>query len=688
MKKILLFLLLLSLPAAVFSYVGPGAGFAFVGSFLFIFLAFILAAVNLLTFPLRLLFRNLKKLLKKQKARFSRVLVIGFDGMDYNLLRHYLQDKSFRDHLPNFSALRDSGSFLPLLSSEPPISPVAWSTFATGVNPGKHNIFDFLATDRATYMPKLACSEILPGGKCLRFGKLQIPLPGGGIEAKRKSLSFWKTAAGHGVYSQVLRVPFTFPPESFYGTMLAGLGTPDLRGTQGSFTFFSTEAEKDSGISEGLIEKLEPGPDGSYRGRIRGPRNPFMTDQPLLYLPFQVSRDLQAGTATVILEDKQIVLRPGEFSAWMPLKFRTGLLSISGIAQWLLKDLDPLKIYLSPLNIDPEAPSMPVSQPKTFAAYLAKRLGPFATLGMAEDTWALNEGLLNEGEFLAQTWQMQQERENIFFDGLDKIKTGLLVAVFEATDRVQHMFWRDNGQDGSPLPGPEVFESYRRMDELLGRVLPRIKPDDLLLVVSDHGFSSFRREFHLNSWLKQEGYLVLKQGSTSSAKWYAEVDWSRSRAYGQGLNGIYLNLKNRERQGIVEPGAEAEKLKAEIRDKLLKLVDPETGMRPLRQVQAADRLYRGPYTGNAPDLVMGYERGFRVSWESSVNVVSDKIFTDNTRPWSGDHAFTRDQVPGILFCNRAVATADPGLIDIAPTVLSQFGIARPAYLEGRDLGIG
>jgi predicted AlkP superfamily phosphohydrolase/phosphomutase len=224
------------------------------------------------------------------------------------------------------------------------------------------------------------------------------------------------------------------------------------------------------------------------------------------------------------------------------------------------------------------------------------------------------------------------------------------------------------------------------MDDFLAKLLRRIRPEDLLMIISDHGFAAFNRGFHLNSWLYREGYLVLRDGMTSSGKWYADVDWSRSRAYGQGLNGIFLNLKGREKHGIVAPGREAEELKREIKEKLMRVRDA-SGASPVKSAFCREELYRGPYVENAPDVVVGYTAGYRVSWESAVNYVGTELFSDNTRMWSGDHAFTRDQVPGVFFCNRKVGERNPALIDIAPTVLSAFGVDRPTFIEGRDLEI-
>ena len=676
----------------MYAYVGPGAGFAFAGSFFFIFIAFFLAFFNFVTFPIRALIKFLRRHKTLKRAKFKRVVIVGFDGMDYNLMRRFQEDGV---DLPNFAALEKEGTFAPLWSTEPPISPVAWSTFATGVNPGKHNIFDFLTTDRGNYMPKIAGSEILPPRRSLRIGKWTIPISSPRIELLRKSKSFWKIAGEHGIFSSVLRVPFTFPPEKFYGNMLSGLGTPDLRGTQGSFSFYSEKEQESTDIWEGMTEILEKTGTDTFSGRLRGPEHPFRTKRKYLSTPFSLGINRGTDTAEFKIGGETVILKKDQISRWIPVEFRAGLIRISGLVQLVLGELDPVRLYVSPIHIDPAKPSMAVSHPKIFSVFLSRLLGPFATLGMAEDTTAVNEKVLSENAFLQQVYTTQEERERAFFDSLSKVRTGLVVQVFESTDRIQHMFWRYMPGSGSPAETPSgeekeihaIREIYRAMDGFLGRLRPKLSRDDLLIIVSDHGFGPFNRGFHLNSWLYREGYLVLKEGKKESGKWFADVDWSRSRAYGQGLNGIFINIKGREKQGIVDPREEADTLKTEIRDKLMEIEDPQTGRRVVRTAWKREDLYKGPYTRNAPDVVLGYEKGTRVSWESAVNTVGPELFSDNTRWWSGDHAFTREQVPGIFYCNRPVREKDPSLMDIAPTVLTSMGVSPPTFIEGRDLGV-
>ncbi len=257
------------------------------------------------------------------------------------------------------------------------------------------------------------------------------------------------------------------------------------------------------------------------------------------------------------------------------------------------------------------------------------------------------------------------------------------------------MFWRYLEEDhpaahGVPLAQrPNVIEDlYTRMDKLIGRVMAQIDQETLLLVVSDHGFKSFARCVNLNAWLHQNGYLALKSGKTESGDWFEDVDWSKTRAYTMGLNGLYLNIKGREREGIVHSGDEAEALKQELRTKLNGLVDPASNKIGITGVFDCDAIYAGPYVDNAPDLIVGYGDGFRASWDSVMGKVTSLIFEDNLKAWSGDHCIDPRLVPGVLFSNRKIAEEKPGIVDVAPTILKLFGLALPAHFDGKPLTVG
>jgi predicted AlkP superfamily phosphohydrolase/phosphomutase len=280
----------------------------------------------------------------------------------------------------------------------------------------------------------------------------------------------------------------------------------------------------------------------------------------------------------------------------------------------------------------------------------------------------------------------------MFFAALEKLRRGTLVCVFDATDRIQHMFWRYLEEDHPAARGiidaehrDAIVQLYAHNDALVGRVMEQMGDDDLLMVLSDHGFNAFRRGVNVNRWLHQNGYLALKEGADGTAEWLRDVDWSRTKAYVLGLTGLFLNLRDREAEGTVEPGEEAARVKAEIIQGLSGLVDEETGEIGIREVFDTSSLYAGPYLENAPDMLIGYNAGYRVSWDCATGVVAGPVFEDNVKPWSGDHCIDPRLVPGVLFCNRPIDSDDPALIDIAPTALQQFGIAPPAYMDGKPL---
>jgi len=398
--------------------------------------------------------------------------------------------------------------------------------------------------------------------------------------------------------------------------------------------------------------------------------------------------------AHVEIGDARVSLAAGKLSDWIPLAFpAVPGVKARGLTRLMITELgEHFSLYVAPINLDPDAPAMPISHPPYYATYLSKKLGPFATLGLAEDTWALNEGVIDDAAFLQQTYDIDRERESMFFAALERLRRGSLVCVFDATDRVQHMFWRDidpahpAGSGRARTNGDDAIRDlYRRNDALVGRVRQQIRDDDVLMVISDHGFNSFRRGVNLNQWLLREGYLRLKPDADGSAEWLRDVDWSQTRAYALGLTGLFLNLAGREGHGIVAPGAEAAALKKEIAGKLRGLRDEEKSAIGVNEAFDTAELYSGPYLENAPDFIIGYNAGYRTSWDCATGVVAGPIFEDNRKPWSGDHCIDPRLVPGVFFCNRKIETEEPSLIDIAPTALRLFGIDPPAHMDGRPL---
>lgn len=668
---------LLGAPSSAEAYIGPGAGFVLLSSFFAFLSTLAIAFVSLLAWPFRMAVRAIRRP-ARGPAHVRRLIVVGFDGQDPSLTDRFMAE----GRLPNFSRLAGMGSYSRLRTTFPSVSPVAWSSFSTGTNPGRHNIFDFLDRDRRTYLPILSSTRIGAARRVLRLGRYVIPLGKPEIRSLRKSRPFWSVLGEHGIWSTILRVPISFPPDRFYGAQLAAMSVPDLRGTQGSFTFFTTR-QSEASIKEGGSRTVITLQADRFESQLYGPENALIDGAPPTAIPIRGVLDRQKSQLIVAIGSSTVALEPGKLSDWVDVTFRLApAVTVTGICRLLLTEIsEHVSVYVSPINIDPDRPAMPIAHPPFYATYLAKRIGKYATLGLAEDTWALNEGVIRTEDFLRQTYEIDHEREAMFVAGLDRLRSGAIVCVFDATDRIQHMCWR---QSTTEADGGAVRELYEHNDALLGRVMSRLQPDDVLLVLSDHGFTSFRRGVNLNSWLLANGYLALKSGSSGTSEWLRDVDWTRTRAFALGLTGMFLNLQGRESGGIV-PRAEAGSLRSEIIGKLTGLEDTETGEIAIREVFDTARLYSGPYASNAPDLLIGYNAGYRISWDSATGVVAGPVFEDNRKAWSGDHSVDPRLVPGVLFSSRRIDVSDPALIDIAPTVLRLFGIEPPKYMEGTPL---
>jgi len=684
---VLALIAVLSLPGAAHAYVGPGAGFAFVSSLWTLLVAFLYSAYALVTWPFRQLYRMVRHRKAYRNARFKRVVIIGFDGMDPELAERFMA----AGRLPNLARLRDSGTFRKLRTTVPAISPVAWSTFQTGCNPGKHNIYDFFNRDLGSYLPFLSSAEIKGPRRRLRIGKFSLPLGKPQISLLRKAKPFWHLLAKSGVFCSVLRVPVTFPPEKFSGVLLSGMCVPDLKGSQGTFCFHTSGVPKNGHFEGGVRIRLQQ--DGAVlRSYIPGPDDPLRESAGReLRVEFTVRPDTARDEAEIEVGTERFTLKVGEYSEWIAVKFTAMAgMSAHGICRFNLRQVQPdVQVYVTPVNIDPRRPDLPISHPSTYSIYLAKLIGPYSTLGLAEDTWALNEEVLDDPAFLQQCYDNHNDRERMFFDALEKTPKGLCTCVFDTTDRVQHMFWRYlDGRHGNGNAPDVIGDLYERMDKLVGRTMEGMDERTLLLVISDHGFKSFSRGVNLNSWLHQNGYLALKPGATSSGEWFHDVDWSRTRAYTLGLNGLFLNLKGRELHGTVQAGAEADALQEELRQKLDGLVDPLRGEVGITGVFPCDSVYAGPYVGNAPDLIIGYGEGYRSSWDAVTGKVTAQVFEDNTKAWSGDHCVDPRLVPGVLFCNHAIEAEKPAIVDVAPSILKLFGLPKPAYMDGRVWEIG
>jgi predicted AlkP superfamily phosphohydrolase/phosphomutase len=654
----------------------------------------------------------------------QKLVILGFDGMDPRLVQRWMDD----GRLPNMQKLAKRGSGIRRLeTTHSPESPTAWASFATGVNAGKHNIYDFLVRDTKSYGIDLGMVERTPP----KFLFDYIPIARPVLKSTRGGTSFWVTAGAAGVRPSVLTVPVTFPPEDVpNGEMLSGLPLPDVRGTMGTFSYYGTDVSRyEEGDTEmgGLIKRLVFEGDTAQTELVGAPNvivrqqlREARATQPAtdgdrmkiaelearqdIRLPITIHWNRAAKSATIDIADSSVHLAQGEWSKWIYLDFDANLLvRIHGMAQlYLIRADQELQLYISPVNFNPKSPPTPMSAPPSFAADLYERLGPYRTLGWAEATWPLNEDRLDEKAFMDDLFRAFDDRAQVILQRLDARQWDLLVGVIESTDRVQHMMWRlidpQHPMYDKALAarfGDSIERVYRKCDEFVGEVMQRVGDDVPIVIVSDHGFHSFRQSVNLNTWLVQEGFMTLQGQAPGDKKlhdlfgggtFWENVDWAHTTAYAMGLGQVYLNLKGREGQGIVAPGAEAESVENAIIGKLLTLTDPKSGSRIVDAVYKAEDVYSGPFIKNAAELQVGLADGYRVSWQATLGGSPPGIVYPNMKKWSGDHgAFDYKQTAGTLIASRPVVAGTTRIIDIAPSVLKYFGVTIPPDIDGKPI---
>ncbi len=609
----------------------------------------------------------------------KKVIAIGLDGLEPKLVRAMID----AGELPNLAALSKRGGFSTVATTTPAQTPVAWSTFATGMNPGGHGIFDFLRRDPKTYLPDLALSHYE------QKNSFSAPKAING----RKGRTIWDTLTDAGVSSTIIRCPCTYPPEPIKGRILAGMGVPDLRGGLGTATFYTTGPGVPPREAENVVSLIREG-DGAISTYLIGPRNP--KDRSDARAEIQIVNSGEGVAIRSAGTPRELVVKRGEWSDWLRVKFKVGMFqTVRGMVRFTLKTLSPhLSLYASPVNYDPEAPPFPISAPAMYAQELSEEIGTYYTAGMIEDHAGLSNERIDEAMFLAQCNLAWEDREAMLRRELDRLESGFLFCLFDTPDRVQHMFWRhrepDHPSNVGRRPTTEfarvIEETYRRADAAVGEVLQAADDATLVIALSDHGFGSFRRGVNLNTWLYENGLLALLPGikpGEEAGDLLRHVDWSRTKAYALGLGGIYLNLAGREAKGIVRE-SETASLKVEISKGLTGLDDPGRGT-AIRSVHAKETIYRGPHVADAPDLVAYFSEGYRASWGTSMGGVPEGLIEDNTKAWSGDHIIDPALVPGFLAMNRPFRGDGARLVDLAPTILGALGVLPGPAMEGGTL---
>ncbi len=627
----------------------------------------------------------------------KKVIVLGLDGLDPQLVKALID----MGRAPNFKKLAEMGSFMKLATTMPALSPVAWSSFITGTTPGSHGIADFITRDPKTYLPVFSIYENRDPEITFSIGDIHLPIKGGGPVNLRRGTPFWSYLTERGIPAWVSKVPTNYPVEETATRAISGMGTPDLTDAYGMFNYYTSDPFEDyPNVSGGTVHYVDVA-HNSVRTEILGPVNSLRTsgsDDPqadVTRVPFTVYLDPDQDDAVRLdVQGKSILLRKGEYSEWVQLDFELlpVIGSVSGIARFLVKQVRPhFQLYVTPINIDPAKPAAPVTYPADLGAEIVRDIGAFWTKGLPCDTKAFDYRVINDEEYVKQAELVLDERMRLFDHQWSQFSEGLFYFYVSSTDQDAHMLWRNMDpthplhSEGDPRFAGYILDMYQRMDELVGKVLPAVDDETLLLICSDHGFTQFGRQFHLNTWLRDNGWLTLKPGAEKKEETSVfDIDWSQTAAYGMGFNGLYLNLKNREAQGIVEPN-QAPGLLAKLRSELEAVSDTDTGTRPVAKVYSRDELYSGEMTPMMPELLVGYTPGYRNSSKSFMGSTGKEVINLNPWAWSGDHSMAYQMVPGTLFTNRPVSKSVPSILDLPVTILEHFGIAKPPQMVGSSI---
>jgi len=631
----------------------------------------------------------------------KKVIVIGVDGMDPVLSESMMK----AGLLPNLEKLRASGGFSRLGTSTPPQSPVAWANFINGAGPGSHGIFDFIHRHpEEQCAPFYSAAETVPGEGFWEVGDHRVQLDFWPFNHKpaatllrRQGIPFWDYLDAAGIPSTFYDLPSNYPAStSHYGhhRCICGIGTPDMLGTYGTYQYFAEDAPRQPVDEGGGKRSRLTFDDETARALIVGPENSLLTKPAPITIELLVHRDREANAAVVEIQGQRILLKPGQWSRWTKLDFALSTpfalpaQGVSGICRFFLQAVAPsFRLYVTPINMDPSAPAQRISEPKSFISDVAKRLGPFYTTGFQEDHRARSNGIFTDDEFARQAGIVLEERLALFDYAINNYDDGLLFFYFSSSDLQSHIFWWDYNEKHPIRSASEakaqfghVRRLYQKLDAVIGDLVDRYGGKAAIIVMSDHGFANFGRQFNLNSWLRNQGYL----GPRECSSIMRDVDWSVTAAYGLGINGLYLNLKGRERDGIIEPGDQREALLTELKDRLEAVTDTN-GKRIIRGVYRSDQIYSGNATALAPDLIIGYNRGCRASWATCLGDLTEEVLLDNDSAWSADHCADALEVPGVLFCNRLVGGLSPSLVDVAPSILAEFGLSTPPQMAGKNV---
>jgi predicted AlkP superfamily phosphohydrolase/phosphomutase len=596
-----------------------------------------------------------------------RTLILGFDAFDPNVFEH-LADRGL---MPNLTQYAEKGGFARFAVANPPQSEVSWTSIATGLNPAGHGIFDFVHRDPTNYSLFVS---LLPSKKGL--GGTQFVPPS-------SARTIFEQATRRGFEASTFWWPATFParPESLVRT-IPGLGTPDIHGKLGVGTLFTSDAGFKPDNFKTAIEWLRPAGRERWQGTLRGPQRQKREGVDNTGTPVFLEI-IQDSLARLRIGDQQVELQEGRWSPILELTFKVTLLvKVVVLTRAILTQSRPdVRLYLLPLQIHPLHSPWRYATPPNFVKETWKANGPFLTIGWPQDTTGLEDGCINDDQFIELCASIDDQREKVLMHHLVQFREGLHATVFDTLDRIQHMFWRDR---------MDVVERwYLQLDTLVGKVETRLKKLPFghtnTLILSDHGFANFDEKVHLNRWLIERGYLMPKESNESGK--FLEIDWTRTQAYAIGLNSLYINLTGREGQGTVEEGEKAVVLDR-IKQDLLAWQSPD-GKYPVRRVVPREDGLVGPYAQYGPDAVIGYAPGFRASSQTGLGGWEKDSIQANADHWGGDHCIDSEAVPGSLFSSKGLSDyPNPSYRDVPMLAIGEElesgGSAPPPVSSNED----
>jgi predicted AlkP superfamily phosphohydrolase/phosphomutase len=449
------------------------------------------------------------------------------------------------------------------------------------------------------------------------------------------------------------------------------------------YAYINEDDVMEEGILEGPVNDMVKNDDGE-------PVKPI--------LKFKVYLDNAHKTARIDIDGKEVLIKEGEYSDWTELEFPLikNVSSVYGMVKFYLLEMgEKFRLYISPIHISPRNPATTICTPPHYSKELADNCGLFHTISLPADTHALSKHTFDMDHFVVQSMSILDESKKVFgyeFQRFMSGKTDFLFFYFSSLDQGQHMFWALHDTK-HPYYKPEMAakygfmtdELYREHDKILGDVLKHMPKDTKLVVMSDHGFAPFRRTVNLNTWLHQEGYLKLDVDDVADEVSVMEyANWNNTKAYAMGLNGLYLNMKGREAEGIVTK-EERRKLLEELKAKLENMVDPANGEKVVSEAFISEDNFSRDFVDRAPDIIVGFSRGYRTSGESAIGGLHPNIVDNNMDWWAGDHCMNPLHVPATFLSNFKINKKVPDITDMAPTILKHFGINNPKTMSGKAL---